>query len=107
MLTRGPWKKRLVIHQDGSGGYSELKIIGVDANGRGRVVAYKRVGGAISDEDEANFRLLRAAPLLLTACQAAVKRLEFFGGDGAKHYSPDNAYWIDLLNAAIARTEEP
>lgn len=69
-MTKGhtpePWKLRRETVQDGKGGTTTLILYGEDAE-RGKWIASKTVCGASSEEDEANFLLMRGAPGLLEA----------------------------------------
>jgi hypothetical protein len=64
--TPQPWKLRRETIQDGKGGTTSLILYGEDAT-RGKWIASKTVCGPSSDEDEANFILMHAAPALLAA----------------------------------------
>lgn len=69
--TEGPWYLQHHITQDGSGGTKRWKILA----GKDRSIQIASLKGW-DDEDEANARLIAAAPDLLAACEEALVRVE-------------------------------
>lgn len=95
--TPGPWAFGLIDATDPKHGFS------VNDFGRGHLNATVHVGG-LSDlkEDEANARLIAAAPDLLTALKKALAVLQKL--DLLRHIDPMFPE-LDEANAAIAKTE--
>ena len=99
--TPGPWH----CHTNGS----EFSVTAEDHNGAtcylARIDKFRTRHGDYADE--ANAKLIAAAPELLEACKALGDYLAFMSSTGNKRYpfkpSPEGVHKLVLLRAAIAK----
>lgn len=70
--TAGGWGKKTTTTQDGNGGHHLLEVF----NSKGRKICSKGGQGPITEEEEANFRLIAASPELLEMVHLFVNDLE-------------------------------
>jgi len=92
--TPGPWKVSI---------FGDIETEKTDEYGIAiRRIAYDEgcLGGG-NEEDQANARLIAAAPELLEACKAVVKWAEVFGPITSENIEP----FIQQCGAAIAKAE--
>ena len=92
--TPGPW------HMDTIKGFPTAIGVGLEPESGARAIAIlSRDSHSSKEHQEANARLIAAAPELLEACTAALDRLSVI-----PTFSPDRKA-IALLQAAIAKAE--
>jgi len=68
--TAKPWRARYTTIQDGKGGYSILEVSEVAGI---RMIASKKIDGAYSERDKADFDLIAAAPDLYHVADFALE----------------------------------
>jgi hypothetical protein len=99
--TAGEWTVAFYAMQDGSGG---TNVCAVKAGNR---TLARTACQVVTDEDEANIRLMAAAPRLLQSCKRIAARV-----DALRQSHPEWTQYIDMivheedgLAVAIAKSE--